>query len=466
MNFSLATRRGWLALLGLGALALARPAWTSWHAHQAIQSARRSLARFDPAGAIDVLEPLSSSDRADVHYWLAVSARRAGRYKLFYPHIERAAEAGWPQEDIQRQRFLVAAQTGGMDAIEPALPKMLPEHASDEVTDEFCEAMVLGYLHDQHIQQAMDWLARWSAMRVDLAEPWVILGDLNSSIPKAGNKDKLAETAYNHALKIDPSHQRARLSLSDIFLRQGKVHAAISGYEEVLAADPSNLRALLGRAQVSCKLGKPQARAQLMRCLEFSLTRKQQVIVLTELGKLDLDQSDLDSSISRLTEATMLSPNDHRSRYLLVQALNRAGKTEDAEQQLQAMRRHEEEGSRFMKLREKLLREPDNLQQQYELAVLALQADEPEAGRDWLLGILRKDPSHRPAHERLAEYFAEVGEPDRARFHRQMLETLTRQPPSGAVVDEEPSPLEPASGSAKPTQTEAVEAEKAPGTGG
>lgn len=440
LKLSAAARRTWLAILGMTALILAGPAWRSWRVYRSIEAARRSLASFDPLAAVRALEPLEPLGRADVHYWLAVAARRANLYRLYGDQLERASALGWPQEDIQRQRFLAQAQMGGMDLIEPALPNVLPENATDEATDEICEALVNGYLHDFRVSLALNWLERWSQLRPQLAEPWVILGEIRAGIIVAGSEYELAEKAFLKALTIDPGHRRAKLLLCDGWLSAGRLIKAAEGYRDVLARYPADTGAAVGLAQCLNGLGESAAARELcLYCLELPLSKGQQAVVAVELGKLDLEAGNLDQAIARFNESTALAPLDHRSRYKLMQCLTRAGRTAEAEEQLRLVQRYDEVNVRNGELRKQMIQEPDNLNLLHEMCDLATEAGDPAAGRQWLLELLRRDRTNRRAHERLAEYYEKIGDDEHAEIHRNLLRSLTPVPTSAGAAGEDSS---------------------------
>ena len=93
-------------------------AWRDTTLNNDLALARRSLREFRPQEAVDRLVLLVARwpDCAEAEFLLASAYRRARQLDQVQPHLARAAELGWDQDEIDRQYCLMFFQAGDFAA--------------------------------------------------------------------------------------------------------------------------------------------------------------------------------------------------------------------------------------------------------------------------------------------------------------------------------------------------------------
>ena len=72
---------------------------------------------------------------------------------------------------------------------------------------------------------------------------------------------------------------------------------------------------------------------------------------------------------------------------------------------------------------DQLLAKPWDLGLRLEAAQILLRSGRVQEGLDWLNGILRDAPGHRPTHQVLADYYQRTRDGRRAAHHRRLAAT-------------------------------------------
>ncbi len=97
-----------------------------------------------------------------------------------------------------------------------------------------------------------------------------------------------ARTQFSEALRIDPKHVAARLSLAEVELARGESGLAVSNADQVLGSEPANAAALLLRARGWMNMGEDRkAREDLTAVLAMNPKWND---ARRELGELDLKE--------------------------------------------------------------------------------------------------------------------------------------------------------------------------------
>lgn len=409
-----------LLLLGgvfLAALAAVVVLWPGVRVTRQLTEARRALQRGDISAALRVLETAEAlqPDRAEVQYLAAVANRRAGRLDRFEPHLQRAAELGWAEEDIQRQRWLARAQTGSVDAVQRELWAAIEGGASDEAAEEIYEAVAKGYLATYRPRDAWRCLDAWLVWRPDapqarIMRAWVYeqVADLAPAID-----DCLA------ALEQLPDDLAARVKLGQLLFRQNRLEEARREFQTCVAAAPGDGDALVGIAQCERRLGNAaEARRHLEAALGQELSPQQRGIALAEMGRLLLDDGKVAESVACLTQAAQWAPAENSVHYALALSLSRAGQPERAKHHHERARQIRTEYDRLCEITRRLIDSPGDAELRCEAGLILIGQGFKKEGIDWLIAALKCDPNHRKAHQLLADYYAEAGNQQLAAHHR------------------------------------------------
>ncbi|MGE0608733.1 MAG: tetratricopeptide repeat protein [Pirellulales bacterium] len=434
-------RTPWLLLVGLVVVGVGfRPAWRSAVNSYRISAARTALSRGEPEKALELLEAAeeTAQTRADIQYWLAVASRRAQRLKQFKVYLQRAERGGWPLEEIQRQQLLALAQTGQFDEVESQLSKIWLVDASENVTDEVCEAMSRGYLSLVRLNEARYWLEHWINLRPDLVPPRLMLAQLLSRMERFD----LVRQQYQEVLQRFPERADVRLKLADSLLEASKLADAVTEYELILRQSPADPGATLGLAQAHMRLGQTEvARQQLADALSTNLSSRQRAKALVDLSSFDLAAGQSEQAIARLTEAEKLWPEEANVQYKLGQCLRQAGQSEAAKKHLDRARELQDLKQRLGLLSQDLVQNSDSIDLRFQIGDVALQLGMLEEAKQWLTSAILMDQNHRQAHARLAEIYQSLGDADNALWHRRFAQTLDDAPqpsPSSSTTDSPP----------------------------
>lgn len=133
-------------------------------------------------------------------------------------------------------------------------------------------------------------------------------------------------------LKSHPDDLAARRAVAEGYLRAGNLPLARSAYEQVLERQADDASALNNLAHILARMGDPKSLDIAERA--FRAAPKDASIQDT-LGWILVERSQLDSGLRHLREARLRSPDNSEIRYHLAAALARAGRREEARQEVE-----------------------------------------------------------------------------------------------------------------------------------
>jgi len=410
-------------LLALGAgffvIVAAALCWPYMRTTQHLVAARQAMREGELVAALVALEKAKAiqPDRAEVQYLLAVALRRAGRLQEYEAPLERAAELGWPEEDIRRQRLLAQAQRGDVPAVRAQLMALMTRGASDEVAEEIYEAMAKGYMISYALLDARLCLDFWLTWRPGTPQARVMRACI---FEQTGEWDK-AVADYRAALEHHPKHREARVRLGQAFLQLKDYAEAKAEFQARLADAPDDIEALQGLAQCERQLGDMDvAKACVERILAAELNPTQRGMAMAELGRILLNQGKTAEALEVLNRARELVPMDSMVHQALGTALARTGQTQKAQYHMDRFRHIRKQFDRMTGITRRLIDKPNSAELRYEAGAILMEQGMKKDAADWLLSALKCDPRHRKTHELLAEYYAELGDQQSAGFHRLM----------------------------------------------
>lgn len=154
------------------------------------------------------------------------------------------------------------------------------------------------------------------------------------------------------------------------------------------------------------------------------------IAALRTLGELELVDGSAERAIDYLRRALKEEPVDREVHYVLAQALQRAGRAEEAQAEFAYVNAATKPVLRLATVTPALAEDPANVELRYEVAVTTWKYKSRREGARWFLSLLEYDPHHVPTHRMLAEHFTLSGDPQRAAHHRRMAEA--QQPDNAA----------------------------------
>lgn len=385
---------GFLVLLmGTGVLFLDRARRRS---ADHLGEAERALNAGAPNAALEPLEQASrlAPDSARAEYLLAVAHRRCDDLAAFASHCDRAAERGWPEEDLQRQHDLAAAQQGDAGEAVQRLLAAIDEGVSDARAEEIYEALSKGHLASYRLRDAwmsLDFWLQWKPnapqARFMRAGIYQRMGDVASAIAD-----------YRTVLDQIPGHREASRKLGELLLLNRRVEEARECFRGCLKHWPDQPDALLGLARCEQELGSlNEAQRCLDAVLEQNLSQGQRALALSERGKLLLGKEQVNQGIETLLRAVELSPAEVSTRFALQKALFAAGREDEANRESEGRAETQRELDRISKITAQVVDAPADADLMYEAAYLLARLGYTKESGGWLACALRADPNHAKA---------------------------------------------------------------------
>ncbi|HMC89958.1 MAG TPA: tetratricopeptide repeat protein [Gemmataceae bacterium] len=346
----------------------------------------------------------------EVHCLAARAARRDGDYEDAARHLGDCRRLPGGAEAAELEDALLHAQQGDLAAVDGYLRERLKQ--DDDNTPLILEALTQGYANSYRVPQALNCATRWVSLQPENPQAlyWRgLMWDRLFSPPDA-------LTDYRRAVELDPEFDEARGQLAGHLLETGRSQEALEHFQRLTRAHPGDIEAALGLARCWDKLGQfARARNLLDRLLTVDPGH---VRTLVERGRVALHMNTPAEAARWLRKAVAASPHEREANYLLFQCLQQEGKGEEAKIYLQKVQQFDADFHRLEEVREKLLVKPWDLALRLEAARIMLRNGQAKEGLNWLDGILRDAPGHRPTHQALADYYAQTGDVARAAHHR------------------------------------------------
>jgi predicted Zn-dependent protease len=222
---------------------------------------------------------------------------------------------------------------------------------------------------------------------------------------------------FRQVLALDPTRADARWRLARCLLDLGGYDEAVPHLAQLLKDRPDDPEVLVRLARCQSMLGQAElARRTLDEVLE---KHPEHGIGLRTRGQFALVAQQPAEAEEWLRRAAKALPADYQTQWLLFQALQQLGKTDEAAAQLRTAEQVRDRVERLGELQSrKLAEQPLDPALHYEMGMLLMRTGHPATGEEWLLSALRLDPGYRPAHAALAEYYDRTGDTARAADHR------------------------------------------------
>jgi Flp pilus assembly protein TadD len=144
-----------------------------------------------------------------------------------------------------------------------------------------------------------------------------------------------ALAAYKKAEVIAPNDADLRLNLANCHLLAGAPAEAIREADEVLKLEPNSAAAYFVKGSAYLRLSKPEEAAKALE--NVKRIDPGDTATFFQIGRARMELNQWDEAIAAFKEGIALDPNHlHRAaHYLLAQALRRAGRQEEAQQELE-----------------------------------------------------------------------------------------------------------------------------------
>ncbi|MDA1017956.1 MAG: tetratricopeptide repeat protein [Planctomycetota bacterium] len=400
-------------IVGVAAFS-ARPAWIAYQLHQA----KSAIDDDRPQEAIDRLEAALEydADNAELHFWMARALRHAGRFEAINHHLQLARTNAADVGRLQREQWLVLAQSGRLREVERHLPALLQSAGDDG--REICQAYCYGYLLNLRTNEALTLIDVWQKDFPQDPRPHFMRGlamQMLSRFPESA-------AAIRAGLAIAPNRSQMQLRLGEILTELREFEDAAAAFEKCLEGDPNDANALIGRAHCLYNLGQAdEARVIAQRVCD---TTKDHFDALALLGEIELASRRFKTAAAALEAASKLRPKDVTVRYGLAQALQALDENAEAAKHFEYVAVAQQQLALSSKKIQDALELPNDAKLRVEIGEILLQYGEPNDAARWLRAAVEIDWSNQHAHELLARHYETLGDHDAATRHRQAAASL------------------------------------------
>lgn len=424
-----------LAILTLiVAIGLALTCWSGKLAWWPNQMAAKALIERNNDDAEDWVRMALAIDpeSGEAEFLLARTLRKQGKVDQVAGHLKRAFELGYDKSRIVRENLLTLAQTGQMDGILVKLDNLLIDPRGDG--REICEAYVNGSFIVENFNEGYALIAAWKKGFPDDPQPHYAMGRALEHLGHA----KDAESEYRASLSKRSDHYPAAYALGRLLLERNRTQEAIE-YFKICQSMRFNMAAQIGTAKCLRTLGQTDEARRILekivetpnKTLRKSFQRVGEVSeglpAHFELGSLESAAGNYDVALKWLRLAVDAAPWDLSARYALGIALRGTGRIEEANREIL-----------YVSDARKALREVDRLvdaidpdtkqiEERFRIGELYMRYESKRTAERWLKSALEHDPTHRPSHQLLADYYEEKAKEDSsyrspAEHHRQLAE--------------------------------------------
>jgi tetratricopeptide (TPR) repeat protein len=386
-----------LLAAGLGAYLAGRRVWAAHHRREAEQAlAHRDFpqARHHLACCLEVWP----GDVA-IQLLAAQAARRGGDFDAATGHLNRCLELGASTQTIALEAKLLLAQRGELTpAVETTLKARLQDQPPE--TPLILEALIVAYMQSGRYLEARSGVEALLEQQPDHVQAHTWHGEVLERL----QHPKPAIAAYRRAVELDPDSAWARLSLGELLLYLTRTDEAVEHFEFLHQRQPDNAAVTFGLARCWRRQG-----------------RTDEGLILSERGRLAMDECDFVQAERWLRQAVSRWPTDRQTNYALSQCLEQRGRKDEAKVYQARADAIEADEKRVLELTEQIVKSPDGVPEaRYELGVVCLRLGREKDGMRWLQSVLQQDPRHAAAHRALAEHYAGTGRADLAARHRRL----------------------------------------------
>jgi tetratricopeptide (TPR) repeat protein len=421
----IARASGILVLLAITAVASWKIGAELWADHY-VRATHAALARQEYESAFENVQlALRGRPRsADLHLLAARVARLNDRIDDAREHLRRCYELqGGISAPLKLEHLLLAAQTGRVETvIEPLYEYVRQDHPA---TPQVLEALCFGFRRSRLAGPAVRCAELWLEREPDNVQALLYHG---AGCGEMGNFF-IAAKDFERALELAPRREGCRQNLAMARLEMCQFQSAAELFEQVLAEDPNNREAQIGLAQCKIALNQhEQAQAILDALLEQESDNAE---ALVERGKVALQLGRTEQAERLTRRALTIDPNHHQGVYQLELCLRMLDRNSEADATSERRLRLEAEMQRLQQLMITDLSRggPHPPSLYHELGEIFLRRGDKDQALYWLYKGLELDPTYKPTHELLVDFYEKAGKEERASLHRQMLPPRQRHDP-------------------------------------
>lgn len=382
-----------------------------WQAQHHRERGRELLLRHQSADALPELrEALRYNPHdAEAVFLLSRAHRHQGDLERADWLLQRAEAMGLDPRRGRRERWLLQAQSGDLQAAEPHLAELLIDQEGEAL--ETCQAYVLGYFANLRFDDARRLLDTWQKDHPKDAQLYYLRGYLSQA---TAHFPEAAE-AYRTALALQPDRDELRCRLAEVLMEMRRYDEAAEVLADVNPSGSSSFDGAVLGAECEYRRGRlAEARKELE---SLASQGKEGFAVQSLLGEICLAQGDFAAALPHLERAADARPFDATVRNALAQTLRALGRGEEARPHAEYVAAAEPALRRLDQLIRVAMERPQDPEVRCEIAAILLQFGDPNDASRWLRSVLQINPRHPTAHALLAAYYRATGDLLRSREH-------------------------------------------------
>jgi tetratricopeptide (TPR) repeat protein len=350
----------------------------------------------------------------EVHFLLARTYRRLGKFQPARAHLQLAAKQRWVPEQIKLEYLLMKAQTGFRpEAIQPLQEKLKEGHQDDTY---IFEAVIIGCLQANNFLEANRWTTVWLEQHPD---DWLARFWLGVVLEEAHEYD-LAAQEYQKALELNPNGSQVHLRLAEVLMQPNPTEEALGHYEAALAAEPNHPAALLGLARCQHSLGRNEvAKANLDRLIELD---PQNFAAYSLYGQMALEEDKPEQALKWLQKAQAINPSHLLTNKRLALVFHKLRRDEEAREAERRAEELEQLNIRLEEITKELLKQPKDVSLRLEAGDILFKLGHYQKAFPWFVSALLIDPKHPPSKEATKRCLQRMGDKELLERYQPILE--------------------------------------------
>jgi tetratricopeptide (TPR) repeat protein len=377
--------------------------------------AGQAIERHDFAQARIHLQPCREvwPNSAETWFLLARTDRRTNDFEAARTDLQRAESLGWAPGLVELERLLLVAQAGFVQAVEAQIRRFFETRRDEQQI--ILEAMVVGSLQANFLDDAFRWSSRWTEDYPDDCQGHFMRG----RVLEAGLRYDLAAEEYQRAVERKPDLMAARLGLGEMLLRTGQYALALPHFQTCLQANPNQTTARLGVARCQRYLSPPEAVLATLEPLFSNNEEHAEAFLLR--GQVELERGNSQEALGWLQRAERLLPPELETYQALATVMRLLDRNREAEIYESKRRATERDLRRMEDLTKEIIEHPRDAVLRYEAGTILLRLGQNEQAARWLASSLLIDPHHQPTKDALAACLPKLGDPRLVAEYRHLL---------------------------------------------
>lgn len=350
----------------------------------------------------------------ETHFAMARACRRDGDFVAARRYLQLAKRLDWSPHALDLEHKLIQAQSGQVRPVEKYLKSLVAADHDDKLL--IIEALVLGYLRNNYLDDAYRWLSIWIDMAPKMWQPHLLRGQ---ALERA-QKHRLAIEEYRRALELAPDRPDPHFYLAKALLKLKEFPEAKEHYQAYLRDRPDDADALVGLARCYRNLRQLETAKQILDQMLQKHPKHASGLLLR--GQLAWDMEQPEEALKFLRRSAAQAPMVLETNQMLATVLRDLGRNQEAEKIEQRRAAIENDLRRIEDLVKELnelessvrdvktgtITDPSRkarvVELRYQIGSIVMRVGQPHDAIGWFISALQEDPSHKPSRKAISDY--------------------------------------------------------------